>query len=455
MVIEFKKIFKFLTLFYLLMLTTVWGQSENFLIFQTTNSEIPSNNITAIAQDIWDSYWFGFSEDVQGNKGGVAKFDGVNWEIYVTEILDSGSTLITDIEVDSLNNIYISTFGKGVVKFDGENWTTIDTSNSDISSNDILCIAIENNNKIWFGSSWGGLNKYESGEWTNYTQQNSELPLDEINQIVIDNVGQKFIGTDGAGLASFDDSLWTHIFCNNFLGLDAVFGLAVDTENNIWVTVGGSENHVGYVGNGICGSFSSTDIGFDFVPAHPFGLGSDSDNIKWIGSQSGLVRYDGNNWSRISSDNSPIPGNWINNVFIDNKNNVWFAFGDTMPNSNGLAVFNENGIIGITDVQSTQSALPLGYSLAQNYPNPFNPSTSIQYAVSSRQFVSLKVYDVLGNEVATLVNEEKPAGSYTVEFSALGGSGSGGDASSLSSGIYFYRLEAGNFSETKKMIILR
>ena len=93
------------------------------------------------------------------------------------------------------------------------------------------------------------------------------------------------------------------------------------------------------------------------------------------------------------------------------------------------------------------------FSLEQNYPNPFNPSTSIRFNISSviasetkqSQFVSLKVYDVLGNEVATLVNEEKPAGSYEVKF----------DAAGLSSGIYFYKLQAGSFIATKKMLLLR
>jgi Secretion system C-terminal sorting domain len=85
------------------------------------------------------------------------------------------------------------------------------------------------------------------------------------------------------------------------------------------------------------------------------------------------------------------------------------------------------------------------FHLEQNYPNPFNPSTSIQYRVSSISNVSLKVYDVLGNEVATLVNEEKPAGSYEVKF----------DAAGLSSGIYFYSLIAGNFAATKKMLLLK
>ena len=85
------------------------------------------------------------------------------------------------------------------------------------------------------------------------------------------------------------------------------------------------------------------------------------------------------------------------------------------------------------------------FELEQNYPNPFNPATNIKYAVSSRQFVSLKVYDVLGNEVATLVNKQMPAGAYEVVF----------DASNLSSGIYLYRLAAGSSIQTKKLILLK
>jgi hypothetical protein len=89
--------------------------------------------------------------------------------------------------------------------------------------------------------------------------------------------------------------------------------------------------------------------------------------------------------------------------------------------------------------------IPEEFSLGQNYPNPFNPTTNIEFRIADFGFVSLKIYDVLGNEVAVLVNEEKPAGIYSVEF----------DASVLSSGTYFYKLTAGKFSDTKKLIILK
>jgi hypothetical protein len=92
-----------------------------------------------------------------------------------------------------------------------------------------------------------------------------------------------------------------------------------------------------------------------------------------------------------------------------------------------------------------QPIVPEDFSLSQNYPNPFNPSTVISYRLPVTSFVTLKVCDILGREVATLVNEEKPAGEYEVEF----------DGSNLPSGIYFYQLKAGEFAETKKMILLK
>ena len=121
--------------------------------------------------------------------------------------------------------------------------------------------------------------------------------------------------------------------------------------------------------------------------------------------------------------------------------------------SNARAKYAE---ILVTDVEENKPTSPTEFSLAQNYPNPFNPTTKIKYSIPSTgtsslstsggmKFIQLKVYDILGNEVATLVNEEKPAGEYEVEF----------NASKLPSGIYFYRLKAGNFIQTKKMILIK
>lgn len=93
----------------------------------------------------------------------------------------------------------------------------------------------------------------------------------------------------------------------------------------------------------------------------------------------------------------------------------------------------------------SETYLPQSFKLFQNYPNPFNPSTNIQYTISNKQLVQVRVYDILESEVATLVNQEQNAGSYSVDF----------NAKYLSSGVYFYRLQAGSFVQTRKMIILK
>jgi len=116
------------------------------------------------------------------------------------------------------------------------------------------------------------------------------------------------------------------------------------------------------------------------------------------------------------------------------------------------AVFS---LIPPTGIESKNFEIPDEYNLFQNYPNPFNPSTKINFAVPRKGFVNLTIYDVLGNEVATLVNEEKAAGSYEIEFSTIGGSASGRNVLNLPSGIYFYRLEAGTFVQTKKMVLMK
>ena len=116
------------------------------------------------------------------------------------------------------------------------------------------------------------------------------------------------------------------------------------------------------------------------------------------------------------------------NTINQNQIGFWYAYQQTT----------------ITDVENEET-IPTVFKLEQNYPNPFNPSTRIKFAVPEKSNVLIKVYDILGSEVATLVNEEMDAGWYENNFNAAG----------LSSGVYLFRMEAGNFISTKKMIYLR
>ena len=104
-----------------------------------------------------------------------------------------------------------------------------------------------------------------------------------------------------------------------------------------------------------------------------------------------------------------------------------------------------------TDVNNDESVIPANFSLEQNYPNPFNPETVIGYRLSNAGHVSLKVYDMLGRLVSVLVNEYKQSGSYKVSFNGQQTASHG----QLTSGIYFYTLQAGSSIQTRKMILLQ
>ncbi|MCZ6702351.1 MAG: T9SS type A sorting domain-containing protein [Ignavibacteria bacterium] len=144
--------------------------------------------------------------------------------------------------------------------------------------------------------------------------------------------------------------------------------------------------------------------------------------------------------------------------------NSWYPFDDGLPEygsvrSIAIDTLNERIYLGVsagsgggvyiydglTSIDTKTVQTPNEFLLYQNYPNPFNPATTIEYSIPKASFVELKIYDILGGEVVSLVKENKPSGKYSVKF----------NASNLPSGIYFYRIVSGNFTATKKLIILK
>ena len=113
--------------------------------------------------------------------------------------------------------------------------------------------------------------------------------------------------------------------------------------------------------------------------------------------------------------------------------------------SNGSVIKLIDTLLILTSNNNHNSEVPKEFSLSQNYPNPFNPSTVIGFKLAVNSFASLKVYDLLGREAATLVNENLKAGTYEFDF----------DGNKLSSGVYYYKLATGSFVETKKMILIK
>jgi hypothetical protein len=177
----------------------------------------------------------------------------------------------------------------------------------------------------------------------------------------------------------------------------------------------------------------------------------DSSDIffKWS-SDFGLTWLDSLNLSENSSNslrpricydlNGPLPAPWLDVTIF------WYDY--VAGNSEIFAKRGNHTLVTAEIIPDLVNS----FSLEQNYPNPFNPTTNIQFRISNFEFVNLRVYDSLGNEVATLVNEEKPAGTYEVVFDANSHSG---EVRNLTSGIYFYQLLAGDYFQTKKMVLIK
>jgi hypothetical protein len=235
-----------------------------------------------------------------------------------------------------------------------------------------------------------------------------------------DSSGNMYVSSyDGKYVRKFDQD-------GNDLGLFATTNLSGPT--NIWIDDNDELLVIDYLGAAV----KRFDADGDYLNNFITGLGN-AEGVDFLPNGNILI----GNGAASSVKMFDSSGNYIE---------------DLIPSgSGGLVTPNAVVLREVTTlpVQDDGDISVNTFELKQNYPNPFNPKTTIQYAVGSRQFVTLKVYNALGKEIATLVNEVKEPGSHTVQFST----------SSIkhlpSSGIYFYQLQADSFIETKKMILLK
>ena len=251
-----------------------------------------------------------------------------------------------------------------------------------------------------------------------------------------------YVGTDDSNVwVTLDGGAnWTNISAS--LPIRWVTRVAVDPDDALtaYVTLSGYryDEYLPHV-------FRTTDAGNNWVdissnlpdaPVNDIVVDADSTNRLYVGTDVGVFVSDslGNTWSYLGEN---LPNAPITDLVLHNPTRTLIAatFGRSMYS------------IDLTPITSIRDEIvPMNnFTLYQNYPNPFNPVTRIQYSVASRQFVTLKIYDILGDELATLINEEKQPGTYEVEF----------NGKESPSGIYFYQLKAGNYKETKKMVLVR
>jgi len=391
----------------------------------------------------------------QSYAGGFDITTDLTGNVYVTGEYGNGGNNIFLIKFDPSGNLIGQTFynssseGGRKIALDGAGKIIIAGYIQDNDSLSFIALKYEQNlDFVWasrYGQGVGNINPID-------------MTIDNNSNIIIagtSNLDYAVVKIKPTGLVQ-----WSKLY-NSVTGWDNCRAVVKDDLGNIYVT--GETGTLGFPltykittikyspdGNEVwLNEFSGDSTGTDGYTGYDIAIdnlanvyiigqrysNSDITTLKYntAGSLQWAIHYNG----LSNSQDVPVA------VGVDPNGNV-FSTGNSLDFTTGYDIAIIKYVQTPTSVEVEGKSIS-SFTLKQNYPNPFNPSTTIKYSVSISEFLTLKVYDLLGREVATLIDEYKPAGSYEVEF----------EVSELSSGIYFYRLQAGSFVETKKMILLR
>ncbi len=314
--------------------------------------------------------------------------DGLSWtEINIASNYPALPPLnVNALAINSQGHVFVATHGGLFRSMDnGESWTRFI---SGMIFKDLYSIAFNSKGDVFVGSSFGAVNRsFDNGE--SWTQVSSDLTDSFVRSLAINSKDHIFAGSDGGGIyrSTDDGDSWTPINVS-LTNLD-VLALAITQDGNIFA---GTESG---------GVFQSIDNGENWLPLND---GLTNLNVSALA---------------INASGRVFAGTWGGGVF---RSSATTSF-----------------------VSETLSEIPADYMLEQNYPNPFNPSTTIKYTLVKEGFVTLKVFDLLGIKVKTLVKDKQTAGAYKVVW----------HPNNLASGVYFYRLQASQFLQQRKMLLLR
>ena len=365
----------------------IYFSADSGKSWKSGDSGLPTNpSITALASDKKGNVFAGVWNSSPTNKAGVGVFRLNNNDTVWNE-MNSGlsNKNIVSLAINSTENImYAGTFNGGSFYLHGNDttWLSMDPSLSDPH---IGCFLIDTVNNYMFAGTWSGVFRSQNAGKT-WTRMGSSNPL-IITTMAVNSKGYIFAGSSNYGIYASKDSGVTWVSKNAIRDDSLVSNIIINSKDVIYKS---SAFGVTY----------STDDGDTWTPVNGINsvvsfLALDMDNYLYAGTKSGTI------YRSSASTVTGVPGN--------------------------------------------NFEMPGKFKLLQNYPNPFNPATTIEYSIPRTGFVALKIYDILGKEIAVLVNEEKSAGKYKINF----------DASKFSSGVYFYMMQAGNFVETKKLIVLK
>ena len=359
--------------------------------------------------------------------------------------------------------------------FDGTSFSNIAHVNE---GGDAMGVAEGSNGTVFLANGEDGLRAYsfDGTAFTNLAHINEggsamDVALADDGTIFLAN------GEDGLRVYDFDGSSFISKAHNNdFSNDNEARGIAVAPDNTIFLFRDGVWAYT-YTGSDFINIWHNSEIG------NSKGIAFGTDGTIFLGSFRNIYAFGHQDTSFLKVAADSIDELWPHGISVANE--TIFIAGQSSPINSGvlaacdfdgssltktaylnidcrditllssdtiLVTSGFNGLsayiyskIPTTAVDNEYSKFPIGYRLYQNYPNPFNPATTIEFTLPQSGFVKLKVYNILGQQVATLLETQKPAGQHVVNF----------DASQLSSGIYYYTLTADDFKQTRKMVLLR
>jgi streptogramin lyase len=437
-----------------------------------------------------------------------------SWTLFTPLNSSLPDDFIYDLEFDADGNLWIASYEGGVARLDASalasdpgttGWTVYDASNTQLGTGDRTYeISIAPDGSLWFGHTQGdfnasiGLSIFDgTSQWLTLTSTNSPLLENKVVGIAFTPdstawIGHKLEGVvaldyNGTPFDGSDDTGASHAFGQDSRGNNIIINAgatAAHPNGDVWIGHGAEDGITS--GSGVSryiassGTWTRYDplirmLDADSIVARIRAIVIDSYGVVWLGDKggnnegsSGLWRFDPRvDTEPLSAYRQPddeekndSDDNYINEIAIDEENQVIWLATDFV--SAELTNQSEvNGVVKIeglwepidtsTSAIGDQNGLPAGFALAQNYPNPFNPVTLIEYSLDRAQHIELAVYDITGKLVRTLDQGYRNAGSYSVTWD-----GEADNGLTVSSGIYFYRLESeGGRQLLKKAVYLK
>lgn len=358
--------------------------------------------------------------------------------------LDTGKTWIASTQITNMVRAFVCTDSLIIAgTYGGGFYTSTDGGTSWISSNTVETQNLYIGNllfmdKVVYAGSYGSGILRSTNYGSTWTQFNTGLTNTNISSLTYH--GTTIIAGTSTGVYISSDSggHWTEaISGTKNMRIESLISCGpfdfAGTRSGVYRSSDQGKNW----------TIANTGITESRISAFATFLGPNNTRTIYAGTFKGKIfqsKDDGNNWVLVTD----LADTLMALISLETR-----MFAGAQSGNVWRAVISQTG----TSVHPSNGRLPDCFQLSQNYPNPFNPSTTIRYALPSSANVKLAIYDLLGREIATLVNEKQSVGWKEVEWNAR--QKDGGQASKVSTGVYFYKLVAGNFVDVKKMLIVK